>query len=253
MVRDLTAEPLFPIEDIQGDILVGLPKRVERLLFFSIDDADDFKEFLNALEVTSVAECLVIRDLIAKRKAAGIQTLVPTPGLNVAFTYAGLTRLGIPGLDDAVDELAALRDGMAKRTEKGELTDPPAQQWQILRPNPRLHGVFILTGASEAETTNTIALRLAPVTAGTSCTRSSARFAPTQSRGMSISATPTESPNPASAGGSPPARRSIRPAHSPRPTRSRLSRARTCSGLVSSSSVTPARMPTHRSSPSRVR
>jgi Dyp-type peroxidase family len=163
MVRDLTAEPLFPIEDIQGDILVGLPKRVERLLFFSIDDADDFKEFLNALEVTSVAECLVIRDLIAKRKAAGIQTLVPTPGLNVAFTYAGLTRLGIPGLDDAVDELAALRDGMAKRTEKGELTDPPAQQWQILRPNPRLHGVFILTGASEAETTNTIALRLAPV------------------------------------------------------------------------------------------
>jgi Dyp-type peroxidase family len=162
MVRDLTAEPLFPIEDIQGDILVGLPKRFERLLFFSIDEPDDFKEFLNALQVTSVAECLAVRDLIAQRKAAGIQTLVPAPGLNVAFTYAGLTRLGIPGLDAAV-ELAALRDGMAKRTEAGKLADPPAHQWQILRPTPRLHGVFILTGASQAEIANTIALRLSPV------------------------------------------------------------------------------------------
>ncbi len=162
MARDVTTEPLFPVEDIQGDILTGLSKRVERLLFFTIDDPGVFKEFLNTLQVTSMAESQAIRDLIKERKAAGIETLVPTPGLNVAFTYRGLKRLGVPGLDEATG-LDALRDGMAKRTENGHLTDPPANSWRILRPNRHLHGVFILTGASEAEIANTIALRLAPV------------------------------------------------------------------------------------------
>jgi hypothetical protein len=34
MARDLNAEPLFPTEDIQADILVGLLKQHEHLMFF---------------------------------------------------------------------------------------------------------------------------------------------------------------------------------------------------------------------------
>jgi len=34
MARDLNAEPLFPVEEIQADILVGLKKRHEHLMFF---------------------------------------------------------------------------------------------------------------------------------------------------------------------------------------------------------------------------
>lgn len=46
MARALNAEPLFPTEDIQGDILAGLPKRRERLLFFRVEDPAAFTAFL---------------------------------------------------------------------------------------------------------------------------------------------------------------------------------------------------------------
>ena len=52
---------------------------------------------------------------------------------------------------------------MATRTEKGALTDPDPATWNFPRPGHRPDGVFILTGASEAEIADTISLRLAPV------------------------------------------------------------------------------------------
>lgn len=161
-MRDPANEPVFPIDEIQADILVALPKRSERLLFFSIDDPAAFKAFLKQVHLTSTRETLDQRSVIAARKAAGIETLLPTPGLNVAFTYSGLVRLGVAGLDGNTS-LDALRDGMAERTRKGILTDPPSNTWRILKPNHRLHGVFIVTGASAAEITDTIAERLSPV------------------------------------------------------------------------------------------
>lgn len=162
MARDLNAEPLFVSEDIQGDILLGLPKKHERMLFFAIDDPQAFREFVRGLELTSQQECLAQRDLIEQRKAAGIKTLVPTPGLNVAFTFSGLDKLAVAGLHSAPD-IDAFRDGMAARTDNGQLSDPPPDDWPILGPNTPVDGVFLLTGASRAEIANTIALQLAPV------------------------------------------------------------------------------------------
>ena len=161
MARDLAAEPLLPSPDIQGDILVGLTKKFETMLFFSIEDPQQFKSFLQGLDLTTQEQSLAIRDLIEQRKAQGIATLVPTPGLNVAFTYRGLSKLGVEGLDSA--DLEAFRDGMAARTDKGVLTDPPPAEWPILGPNCPVDGVFLLTGASPSEIANTIALQLAPV------------------------------------------------------------------------------------------
>jgi hypothetical protein len=164
MARELDQEPLLPSDDIQGDILVGLPKRREHLLFFSIKNAQAFKTFLDGLELTSQTEVLAQRALIKRRKEQGIETVVPTPGLNVAFTFSGLQKLGVQGLDDKSNAgLAAFRDGMAGRTTKGVLTDPSPAGWRILRPASKVSGVFIVTGSSAAEIANIIALQLAPV------------------------------------------------------------------------------------------
>jgi len=160
MPRDVTAEPLFPTEKIQGDILAGLLKRRETLLFFQINSAARFKVFLAGLELTSMKESLAQRDLIQQRKDAGIETLVPTAGLNIALTYAGLKDLGVKGLDEAPG-LDVFRGGMATRT--AILSDPPSTSWRILRDNRHLHGVFIVTGSSEAEIADIISLRLGPV------------------------------------------------------------------------------------------
>lgn len=163
MPRDLNAEPIFPIADIQGDILAGLAQRCGLLLFFKIEDPRLFKTFLKTLHITSMKECLEQRDLIKRRKEAGIETLVPTPGLNVAFTHKGLMKLGVEGIDGEQPTLEAFRDGMAARTAKGKLTDPDPATWNFPRPGHRPDGVFILTGASEAEIADTVSLRLAPV------------------------------------------------------------------------------------------
>jgi Dyp-type peroxidase family len=161
MSRNLQAEPLFPTSDIQGDILVGLPKNHQHLIFFEILNPVVFRAFLRQLELTSAQECLDKRAAIAANKAAAIETIVPTPGLNVAFTYTGLQQVGAPGLPaPAVPEIQTFHNGMAASNIK--LSDPNPPQWAILRPNGNLHGVFIVTGASHAEVVDVISLRLVP-------------------------------------------------------------------------------------------
>jgi hypothetical protein len=90
MARDLSLEPLFPTTDIQGDILVGLLKNHEHLIFFNIADVAKFKAFLHSLHITSMQDCLDQRAMIKQHKDNGIDVILPTPGLNIAFTAAGL-------------------------------------------------------------------------------------------------------------------------------------------------------------------
>jgi Dyp-type peroxidase family len=162
MARDLAAEPLLPVDDIQGDVLIGLLKRVERLIFFHISDAGEFKQFVSNLRITSARDCLNQRALVDDRKAKGIDSLMPTPGLNIAFTRAGLHTLDVRGIDTAGD-LQAFSSGMGSR--EAILGDPPQREWAILKSPRDLHGVFVLTGASAAELADTISRHLAPPTA----------------------------------------------------------------------------------------
>jgi Dyp-type peroxidase family len=155
------AEPQLNAMDIQGDILVGLIKKNERLVFFTITDPDTFRSFLRELDVTSTVDVLAQQSLIDARRAAGIRTLVPTPGLNVAFTWSGLRVLGLaPEAVPDDPELTLLAAGMAGSRET--LADPPADDWEVLGPDQRPDGVFVVTGSSEAEIANVVALRLAP-------------------------------------------------------------------------------------------
>ena len=51
MARDVSTEPLFLTDKIQGDILVGLLKKVEKFVFFTIgtgeEDKAAFRAFLS--------------------------------------------------------------------------------------------------------------------------------------------------------------------------------------------------------------
>lgn len=161
MERDLAQEPPLPVDDIQGDILVGLPKRHEHLMFFRIADAGRFKAFLKTLHITSAKECLAKQSAIAASKARHDKTLIPTPGLNLALTPKGMAALGVAGLP--ADKAKAFQAGMA--ASQDTLKDPPATSWKILQPSDQLHGVFVLTGASHAEVVDIITLRLAPAAA----------------------------------------------------------------------------------------
>jgi Dyp-type peroxidase family len=161
MARDVSTEPLFPTDKIQGDILVGLLKKVEKFVFFTIGSGEEdkaaFRAFLSTLEITSMQECLDQRAAVAASKAAGHgEALLPTPGLNIAFTRAGLSCLGVEQLDDASEFNAGMSGS------QNVLADPDPQDWSILGPKEPVHGVFLVTGGTESEVDNVIALRLAP-------------------------------------------------------------------------------------------
>ncbi|HEY0239522.1 MAG TPA: Dyp-type peroxidase [Friedmanniella sp.] len=159
MTRDATLEPVLETTRIQGDILPGLLKKDELLLFFRITDAADFRPFLKELPITSMQAVLDQRAEVADRRSRGITALIPAPGLNVAFTFLGLTKLGVPGLAGAAG-LTEFKAGMSAR--QAELSDPDPAHWRSVGPHHQADGVFILTGASRAEIDNTIALYLAP-------------------------------------------------------------------------------------------
>src|SRR4051794_17612939 len=128
MNRDLTQEPQFPVEDIQGDILVGLLKRHEHLMFFQITDKDRFKAFLKTLHITSAKECLDKQAAIAAGKARHDKTLTPTPGLTLALPPKGMVTLEVRGLPAGA--ATAFQAGMA--ASQAKLADPPANTWKIL-------------------------------------------------------------------------------------------------------------------------
>lgn len=159
MPRDVHAEPVLATSRIQGDVLPGLLKKNELLLFFSIDSTADFVPFLKGLPLTSMQTVLDQRAEIADRRSQGITALIPAPGLNVAFTHTGLTKLGVAGIA-GVPELAEFEAGMAAR--QAVLDDPDPAHWRSVGPQHPADGVFVLTGATRAEIEDTIALHLAP-------------------------------------------------------------------------------------------
>src|SRR5215203_1074396 len=103
-------------------------------------------------------ECLDQRAAIANAKEQHVLTDLPTPGLNIAFTFSGLQKLGVGGLP-AGPILETLKNGM--HASQSKLNDPPSSSWRILKPSSHLHGVFIVTGATHAEVVDVISLRLA--------------------------------------------------------------------------------------------
>lgn len=157
--RDVHAEPVLATEKIQGDVLPGLLKKNELLLFFSIDSPADFVDLLKGLPLTSMQTVLEQRAEVAERRSRGITALIPAPGLNVAFSAAGLAKLGVTGIS-GTPGLEEFEAGMAAR--QAVLNDPDPTRWRSVGPQHPADGVFVLTGASRAEIDDTIALHLAP-------------------------------------------------------------------------------------------
>jgi len=87
---------LLDLEEIQGDVLVGLPKRVENFIFFKITHPALFMKSMkqNGLfRVTSAQRVNNQKVILQRRKKLGQRTIEPFWGLNVGFTKNGMTEL----------------------------------------------------------------------------------------------------------------------------------------------------------------
>lgn len=148
---DRDTEEQLELDQIQGDILVGLQKESELFVGFRIADVARFKRFLAGLHLTTARDALQAQDKIDAFRANGGKGLVNITGVNIAFTCDGLKRLGVSGLDQIKDQ--AFKDGLAKHS--ADLGDPPTgpgavANWLVGNGVGELDGLLIITGPTDA-------------------------------------------------------------------------------------------------------
>jgi len=145
-------DPELELHDIQGDVLVGLQKNVEKFMFFEITDATVFKRRMKEKVIVRITTALVahLREFqVIQRKALGGQGLLPLVGLNVGFTFDGLKALLGP---DVVGFDKSFESGAMHRAR--DLNDPVdgkgrPSTWKPQFRSGRVDGVFLVTGPDE--------------------------------------------------------------------------------------------------------
>lgn len=146
-------EVQLQMNDIQGDILVGLQKDVETFIAFQIVNPKTFKAFLKDFlpEITTAQKAKEREFLIEAQKAAHQRMRLNIIGVNIGFTFEGLGALGIPNLASIKD--ASFRNGLFNASPS--LGDPttgegaPAQ-WKVGN-DALLHGLLIVTGPDHTQ------------------------------------------------------------------------------------------------------
>ncbi|KAK7062703.1 dye-decolorizing heme-containing peroxidase [Paramarasmius palmivorus] len=122
------------LDDVQGDILVGMKKDKELFFFFSIQDAATFKSKLAS----------DIHGLITSTNQLLDVSLQPITAVNIAFSNSGLSTLGIT--DDLND--AAFTSGQFVDAEA--LGDPGTGNWIEGFKGTGVHGVFLIASDTQS-------------------------------------------------------------------------------------------------------
>jgi hypothetical protein len=147
-----SGEPQLDVNEIQGDVLIGLQKDFQWFIGFSIADVTGFKSFLKLLapRITTLRLALERDFTIALQKQAGGKEVFTFVGTNIAFTAAGLTKLGAPGVAGIHDN--SFRAGLA--AQSAALNDPSSgdgapANWLIGGPSDSLDGILLVTGPTQ--------------------------------------------------------------------------------------------------------
>jgi len=166
LVPTAAVPPQLDLGDIQGDVVIGLQKKCQRFVFFTISpNVAGFKAVLRgpiARAVTSADRVREREGALRDHKIALATGLVPASeqvlsmdGLNVAFTHSGLAKLLPAGTPFAGTSLQALTKtasqiGSACGDRMG-LTAPAEWEQAFLDAEAAIDGVFLITGGSRVD------------------------------------------------------------------------------------------------------
>ncbi|KAL0581114.1 dye-decolorizing heme-containing peroxidase [Marasmius crinis-equi] len=115
------------LDNIQGDILIGMKKRKELFYFFQINNKASFKSNLKK-----------IQPLITTTKQLLNTKSAPGSAMNLAFSQSGLTFLGVA--DDLKDDV--FRAGQF--ADANNLGDPGTGNWIDAFKGTKVHGVILV-------------------------------------------------------------------------------------------------------------
>jgi Dyp-type peroxidase family len=142
--------PMLDLDDIQGDVPIGLQKDCEDFIFFEILDKGAFKLALRRDvigRITSARRAQQRELALARRQRLGQAGRDPMPGLNLGFTKNGLTQLlgpRRPTFDPSFERGADHPDTIAA------LHDPSRSDWLKEFLGNRIDGVFLVTAHNRA-------------------------------------------------------------------------------------------------------
>ncbi|KAJ3480770.1 dyp-type peroxidase [Meripilus lineatus] len=160
----MTSTPL-DLDNIQGDILVGLLKKTETFYFFQIsDDVNAFRTQLSQLAplITSTTAAMDHRKTVSQSKKDALAQgreppVVPIAGLNIAFSQSGLTKMGITGdIGDVGFKNGQLADALALGDQGSTVNGKFVPDWIPAFKNA-IHGVMIFSGDKQASVDKTLA------------------------------------------------------------------------------------------------
>jgi Dyp-type peroxidase family len=141
---------VLDLNDIQGDVVIGLQKDAEAFIFFKIADKFAFKGLLkqHVIGRISSAELVRHRELkIPRRRKLGYTTRERFQGFNLGFTRNGVTRLigeGRPRLDPSFER------GADHPATIETLNDPPRSAWLRKFISDQIDGVLLVTGSDRS-------------------------------------------------------------------------------------------------------
>lgn len=137
---------MLDLDEIQGDVVVGLQKDVENFVFFKIANGYSFKQItkLHGINHITTAELALEREQrIARRQGTAQDGRERYIGTNLGFTKNGLNRLigsARPKLD------AAFERGADDPETVATLNDSPKSRWLAKFTADRIDGVLLVTG-----------------------------------------------------------------------------------------------------------
>ncbi|KAL8283689.1 hypothetical protein RQP46_005484 [Phenoliferia psychrophenolica] len=142
-------------KNVQGDVIIGLQKRVETFLFFIISSAAGFRHLLKsqiADHISTTGDVGEAQAKIDSARAHDANVWLPICHKNVAFSATGLTKLGINVSSDFAGANAFL--GGMELDATANLADPQANNklttWKEFFIGKKIDGVFIVTAESQA-------------------------------------------------------------------------------------------------------
>jgi Dyp-type peroxidase family len=142
--------PTLDLNDIQGDVLIGLQKDAESFIFFKVLNVPSFKTLLKGYVLRRIisSEQTKQRDLVVqRRKGLGRAIVGSFHGLNLGFTKDGMTQLirgGRPRLDSAFER------GASDQHTIEILHDSSSTAWLSNFVSDRIDGIFLITGPNRS-------------------------------------------------------------------------------------------------------
>jgi Dyp-type peroxidase family len=148
--------PRLKLNEIQGDLLVGMHKNAELFLFFKITDAARFKAVVREYVVGLLThgQTVQVRERMVEARRhhrGGGHGQMPWLGMNLGFTKDGLTQLlgaHRPQMDPAFERGADDPETIAA------LNDLPPSQWVSGFRSDRVDGVFLIAGPNKSFVTS---------------------------------------------------------------------------------------------------